>query len=106
MTTGLDDNQDGVLNDRPFGVGLRSLRMPSQSTLNLRMAYTLTRTGSGTGPGGQPRRYRVGLTFNAANLTNRNNYGGYSGNLRSPDFMNATMVANPRRVDVGLNLGF
>ena len=38
-------------------------------------------------------RYRVGLTFNATNLTNRANYGGYSGNLRSPDFREPTLVA-------------
>jgi hypothetical protein len=105
IATGLDDNLDGVLNDRPAGVGLRTLYMSNQSTLNLRAAYTLTRTASGM-VNGQPRRIRVGLSVNAANLTNRNNYVGFSGNLRSPDFMAATTVANPRRVDVGLNIGF
>jgi hypothetical protein len=108
LTTGLDDNQDGVLNDRPAGVPLRSLQMPPQSTVNLRVAYMFT-TGSGpAGPPlpGAPRRYRVGVSLSATNLTNHANYGGYSGNLRSADFQTATLVLNPRRVDVGMTLGF
>jgi hypothetical protein len=108
ITTGADDNLDGVLNDRPLGVPLRSLRTSEQSTLNLRMAYTLTTGGAAGGPAapGQPRRYRVGFSVNATNLTNRANYGGYSGNLTSPYFMKPTMVVNPRRVEASLNLGF
>jgi hypothetical protein len=106
ITTGVDDNQDGVLNDRPFGVPLRSLRTASQSTLNLRAAYTLTTGTAGPTVPGQPRRYRVGLSLNATNLTNRANYGGYSGNMASDDFMAPTMVVNPRRVEFSLNVGF
>jgi hypothetical protein len=48
----------------------------------------------------------VGLSFSVTNLTNRRNYGGHSGNLQSPNFMTPTMVTNPRRADVGLNVGF
>jgi hypothetical protein len=105
ITTGVDNNLDGVLNDRPAGVGLRTLYMSNQSTLSLRAAYTLTRTAPGM-VNGQPRRLRVGLSINAANLTNRKNYIGFSGNMHSPDFSIPTAVANPRRVDVGLNIGF
>jgi hypothetical protein len=107
VTTGLDDNVDGILNDRPFGVGRRSLRQPRQSTLNLRAAYTITRAAAGpTVPGVQPRRYRVGLSASIVNLTNRRNYGGHSGNMQSPNFMVPTMVTNPRRVDFSVNVGF
>ena len=31
LTTGFDDNRDGLINDRPAGVGLRTLRMAGQS---------------------------------------------------------------------------
>lgn len=100
LTTGVDDNQDGILNDRPLGVPLRSLRSPGQSTVNLRMAYTLN-VGQAAW-----RRYRISLTLNATNLGNRDNFGGYSGNMLSPDFLQPTFVINPRRIDFGTTLGF
>ena len=112
LLTGADDNHDGILNDRPAGTPLRSLQMSSQSTLNLRATYTITRGGgSAPAPGSLPgaaqaRRYRVGLTFSATNLTNHANYGGYSGNSASPDFQHPTLVVNPRRADLGINIGF
>jgi hypothetical protein len=106
LLSGLDNNQDGILNDRPAGVGLRTLTMAPQSTLNLRMTYTLVTANGPQGGANQVRRYRVGLNFNATNLTNHSNYGGYSGNPTSPDFLRPTLVVNPRRVDFGLNIGF
>jgi hypothetical protein len=105
ITTGVDDNGDGVLNDRPFGTPLRSLRTADQSTLNLRVGYMATTGGAGPSVPGQ-HRYRVGVSLNAMNLTNRANYGGYSGNMTSLDFMTPTLVVNPRRVEMSLNLGF
>jgi hypothetical protein len=45
------------------------------------------------------------LNLNASNLTNHTNLGGYSGNERV-NFMQPTLVVNPRRVDMGLNIGF
>jgi len=107
LTTGYDDNGDGLLNDRPDGIGRNTLRATGQSNLNLRLAYTLTRAGAGdvNVPGG-PRRYRVTITMNAINLTNHSNYGGYSGVMTSPFFMSPAFVVNPRRVDVGMNVGF
>jgi hypothetical protein len=51
------------------------------------------------------RRYRVSLTFNASNLTNRANFGGYSGNLNS-HFGQPTLVINPRRADFGMTINF
>jgi hypothetical protein len=104
-TTGRDDNGDGLLNDRPDGVERNTLRMPGQSTLNLRAAYTLV-TGQPAGGASGPRRHRIGLTFSASNLTNHANYGGYSGVMTSPFFMQPTFVVNPRRVDLGVTVGF
>ncbi|HVW06069.1 MAG TPA: carboxypeptidase-like regulatory domain-containing protein [Vicinamibacterales bacterium] len=108
-TTGFDDNMDGVLNDRPDGIGLRTLRTPNQATANLRVAYTIVTRGGAGLPGGAAvpgaRRYRVSLTFNASNLTNRANFGGYSGNLNS-HFGQPTLVINPRRADFGMTINF
>jgi hypothetical protein len=105
--TGFDDNGDGFINDRPGGAGKNSLQTPAQSTINLRVAYTLLAPVPITAPGAPaPRRYRVVISVNAANLTNRHNYGGHSGVMTSSFFGQPTFVINPRRVDVGLNVGF
>jgi len=51
-------------------------------------------------------RFRVGIVVNAQNLTNRANYVGYSGVMTSKFFLSPRDVANPRRVDIGINFGF
>jgi hypothetical protein len=102
-TTGFDDNQDGFVNDRPSGIGLRTLRGDGQQTVNLRVAYAVP-LGPRTSPA-EPR-YRVQLFVSAQNLTNRQNPGGYSGVATSPNFRQPTFVLNPRKVDVGMTLGF
>jgi hypothetical protein len=106
LTTGTDDNHDGVLNDRPAGVGLNSLRTTPQSTLNGRFTYTLTPGAAPGGTGGPPPRYRFGIYVSVNNLTNRANYGGFSGVMTSPFFLRPTAVNNPRKVDMGLNVSF
>jgi len=42
----------------------------------------------------------------AQNLTNRNNYAGYSGSMTSYFFGQPTMVINPRKVDIGMQFQF
>src|SRR5207253_2215726 len=74
-TTGFDDNGDGLINDRPYGVGLWSLRGTPQSTVTSRIAYTLT-PGSPAGTAQANIRYRMVLFVNVNNLTNRSNYRG------------------------------
>jgi hypothetical protein len=53
-----------------------------------------------------PARYRLGFNVSAQNVTNRSNYGGYSGTLTSPFFGRATTVLNPRKIDIGVVFGF
>jgi hypothetical protein len=108
-TTGFDDNHDGILNDRPVGVGIRTLRAASQWTLNGRFTYAVPLSGPGfaaVGGVAGPPRYRVGVYVSFVNLTNHANYGGYSGIQTSPFFEQPTTVLNPRKVDIGLNIGF
>lgn len=105
-TTGFDDNGDGIVNDRPPGVGLRSLRGEGQRTLNARFTYTFV-LGGGT-PGAAPgqARYRLNVFTNINNLTDHHNYTGYSGVITSPFYGQPTSVTNPRRIDVGMNMTF
>jgi hypothetical protein len=108
LTTGRDDNGDGLVNDRPLGVGLRSLRGAGQQTLNARAQYAfqLGAPAGATGPAGPQGRYRLNLFVNIQNLTNHLNYGGYSGVMTSPFFMRPTLAANPRRIDMGMGVNF
>jgi hypothetical protein len=104
-TTGFDDNRDGFLNDRPAGVGLRTLRGDGQQTLNMRIAYNLM-IGRPAGSSSAEPRYRVQVFASAQNVTNYQNLGGYSGVETSPSFMQPTYVLNPRKVDLGMTIGF
>jgi hypothetical protein len=107
QTTGFDDNGDGLLNDRPDGVGIWMLRTTPVWTLSTRVTYNvpLGLTGAGTQPG-VPQRYRLSLFAAVNNLTNHANLTGYSGVMTSYFFRQPTNVQNPRKVDIGMNIAF
>jgi hypothetical protein len=106
LTTGFDDNGDGLLNDRPSGVGIWSLRTTPVWTASARVAYNVPLPASAPGgnPGGQ--RYKLSLYASINNLTNHANLSGFSGIETSPFFRVATGVQNPRKVDIGMNVSF
>jgi hypothetical protein len=129
ITTGRDDNGDGIFNDRPLGVARNSERGSLQWTLNANFGYGIAfgqaapQAGPGGlgvlvqgGPGGAaptvttfqapPARYRLLFMLSAQNLLNRSNYGGYSGTLTSAFFGQATLVTNPRKIDFGISFQF
>lgn len=118
MTTGRDDNDDGVFNDRPEGVTRNSLRGEPTWGLNLNLSRRFAigqvpatapqggfgGPGFGRGPGGS--RYSVELFVQAQNVLNHVTRTGYTGNLSSPFFGTATSVGAPRDVNVGLRFSF
>jgi hypothetical protein len=110
LTTGLDDNHDGLLNDRPAGVGIWSLRTSPVWTMSGRLTYNVplraTPAAQSTGGAGAPQRYRLSIYTSVNNLTNHANLTGFSGVMTSPFFMSPTAVQNPRKVDMGLNISF
>jgi hypothetical protein len=125
LLTGIDDNGDLIFNDRPAGVERNTLRAPGQRSLNANFGYSFTFGPPAGGPGqitaiqivnGVPQatsiaapqngRFRIGISVNATNITNRANYVGYTGVMTSPLFGRPRDVANPRRFDISLNFGF
>jgi len=131
ITTGRDDNRDGLFNDRPSGVARNSARTDAQWDLGGRVSYAWgfgTRSQSGGGPGGTTvvvgggggggamaagfgggaadKRFRIEVYATAQNLLNRANYVGYSGVITSPFFGQPTSVMNPRKVQFGVRFGF
>jgi hypothetical protein len=106
-TTGFDENHDGLLNDRPAGVGIWTLRTTPVWTLSTRFTYNLPiASNAGQGAAPAPQRYRASLYVSINNLTNHANLSGFSGVMTSPFFLTATAVQNPRKVDMGFNIAF
>jgi hypothetical protein len=136
FTTGFDNNDDGVFNDRPIGVTRNSLRGDWTWGLNLnvsrRFAIGGFRTpgtpsnavggaafqrgqggggfggpgGGNRGPGGNNSRYSVEIFANANNVLNHVTYTGYTGNFSSPFFGQPTSVGQARDINVGLRFNF
>jgi hypothetical protein len=106
--TGFDDNHDGLLNDRPAGVGIWSLRTTPVWTISGRVTYNVPLGGATPAQtsGGPAPRYKLSVFASVNNLTNHANLTGFSGVMTSPFFMTPTGVQNPRKVDIGLNVGF
>jgi len=135
ITTGFDDNRDGVLNDRPVGVGRNTVRGAATWNMNLRVskviglgAATAAGPTGGAGPrgGGRPgvseqrgpgagggngggslgSRYSLELFVSADNVMNTVNYTAYSGNMLSKFFMEPTAAQAARRIQVGMGFRF
>ena len=134
ITTGRDDNGDGVSNDRPAGVGRNSARGASRYDLNTRLTRAFGfggQRGRASGGGGQQigrggaARRRAGRwpgpwweataptsasasssTSRRSNVLNRTNYVNFSGNLQSPFFGLPTSAAQARRIEVGMQFRF
>lgn len=126
MTTGRDDNGDGVINDRPIGVSRNSLR--GEGYWNIGQLRLMKQVGFGTRGQAAPRnaqqgggnrgggggggfnnnsRYSVELFVQAQNPLNRVIETGYSGNLSVPStFGRPTNVQQARRVNFGMSLRF
>ena len=114
VTTGFDDNQDGVLNDRPAGLGRNSGRGEGLFDLGVRLAWSRGfghRNGRDRPPDGPlplPTipRWRLEISVSATNATNAVNRMGYNGVMTSPFFGQASAALPARRIDVGARIGF
>ena len=124
IRTGIDDNLDLVLNDRPVGVGRNTRRASGQWTVNGFFTYgwqfgkpverpggiSIRSEGGGMavsqGAAQSAGRFRLSLNAQVQNLTNHGNLTGYSGTLTSSNFGRPTSVVGTRKVDIGLGLSF
>jgi hypothetical protein len=101
ITTGLDENNDGLALDRPAGVPRNSLQGPGYASVDLRLSrdFFLAKSKKEKGP-------TITAGCDAFNALNRVNYTGYVGNLSSP-FFGKPVSANPsRRLQLSLRFRF
>ena len=129
ITTGRDDNRDGVTNDRPAGIGRNTERGTWRWDLNARVsrgfgfggqrteasgggATIQRRAGDGEGAPMMMMmersndRFRVDFYVQGYNLLNHVNYVNFSGNRLSPFFGLPTSAGPARRVEVGMQFAF
>ncbi len=136
ITSGLDTNLDGVVNDRPLGVGRNSERLPWQTSADLRLSWSTAfgpvRTpaggprgavlmqrgpgggggggggfgGPGGGGGGEQRAVRVEVYLQTFNLFNTVNYNRYASVQSSITFGQPVSAMPARRFEMGMRVGF
>jgi hypothetical protein len=130
ITTGRDDNNDTISNDRPSGVRRNAGRTAGRWDAGARLSWTfgfgqrknadgaggpmvvMHRVGggeasmSGFSGGAEDKRWRFELYLAATNVFNRVNPLGYSGVMTSPFFGRPTSAAAPRRIELGARFGF
>jgi hypothetical protein len=128
VTTGRDDNHDGLFTDRPSGVERNAGRTPPQLEVGARLAYTVPfgtpeapalpsaggdpdslRAGSvvrGGGDGREAGKRRLELFASAENVTNHPNYAMVSGVMSSPFFGQPTAATRARTIEFGVRFGF
>ena len=101
LTTGRDDNHDGLALDRPAGVGRNTLTGPAYLGLDLRWSHDffLTRAKKDKGP-------VVTAGVDAFNAVNTVNDASYVGNLSSPFFGHAVSARPARRVQLSMRFRF
>ena len=126
VTTGADNDGDGVFVDRPEGLGRNAAQGASHWTVNGRLTYSMGfgdrpastgegmggqvvsigsgGAGGGFGGGATNKRVRLDFYVSATNLLNRSNFIGYSGVMTSPFFGQPTNVVGPRRIELGVRV--
>ena len=100
LTSGRDDNRDGLANDRPAGLPRNSVGGPGYAALDLRWSYDW-RLQKAKKDGA-----KLTLAVDAFNVTNRVNYAGYTGNLSSPFFGHAVAAKPSRRLQLSARFAF
>jgi outer membrane receptor protein involved in Fe transport len=101
VTTGHDENRDGLANDRPSGITRNSGKGPGAAVVDVRWFRELRLK-----PAAKDKSPSVTLSLDAFNLFNRVNYQNYAGALSSPFFGQATGSQPARRMQLGLRFQF
>jgi hypothetical protein len=126
ITTGRDDNGDGLFTDRPPGSTRNAARTTPHWEIDARLSFVLqlgrdrtaeprlpsagtdaesARAGGVTAaaPGA---RYRVEVFASARNVTNTPSYAAFGSVIGSPFFGQPTVALDPRRVELGARVSF
>jgi hypothetical protein len=101
ITTGRDENRDGLPLDRPAGVGRNTGIGPNLVQIDLRWYRDFTLR-----PSLKDRSPKLQVSADSFNLLNRFNARTYMGALTSPFFGQPVSALPARRIQFGLRLQF
>ncbi|HEX4948116.1 MAG TPA: TonB-dependent receptor, partial [Blastocatellia bacterium] len=103
ITTGLDENNDSIINDRPTGFARNAGRGPNYTSLDLSISRQLN-----FGPRAQDQDAPFGINFSVqfTNLLNHTNFANFNGIQTSPFFGRANAAQEARQVMLLVNFNF
>jgi hypothetical protein len=99
ITTGNDNNHDGLPIDRPAGVPRNLMHGPTYINLDLNLAHDIHFTKGKEGPGAT-------ISINSFNVLNHQNDLTYVGVIASPFFGHAIAAQPPRMLQLNLEFKF
>ncbi len=100
ITTGGDDNHDGILNDRPTGIARNTMAGPGMIDLDLNLSHDFPLWKA-------KKEVRVlSVSLNSFNLLNHPNYVTYIGTQSSPLFGRPVAAQPPRRMQLDVQFKF
>ncbi|PYQ86215.1 MAG: hypothetical protein DMG03_07570 [Acidobacteria bacterium] len=105
ITTGLDDNNDTLANDRPAGVTRNTGRGPGFAQLDLRLIKSIAVVHVDDAAQRQ-RRNAIELMVDVFNALNRTNVVAIVGDMSSPFFGRGNVAAMARSVQFSLRYTF
>jgi hypothetical protein len=100
VTTGADNNQDGVVNDRPPGVLRNTMPGPAMIELDLNLAHDFVLSKS------RQEARTLTVALNSFNVLNHPNDVTYIGIITSPFFGHAVAALPPRRMQLDVQFKF
>ncbi len=100
ITTGADNNHDGIINDRPAGVPRNTMHGPGLIGLDLNVSHDFPLSK-------QKKEAKViSVSLNSFNVLNHPNYLTYIGTISSPLFGRPVAAQPPRRMQLDLQFKF
>jgi len=100
VTTGADNNGDGVINDRPLGFARNTLHGPGLINLDLNLAHDFRLSKE------KKSLRMLTVSLNSFNILNHPNDVTYIGVITSPLFGQAVAAFPPRRTQLNLEYKF
>src|SRR5713226_9278965 len=100
ITSGADDNNDGIINDRPAGVPRNTMHGPGTVGLDLNLSHDFPLSKK------KKESKVLSLSLNSFNVLNHPNYLTYIGTISSPLFGRPVAAQPPRRMQVDLQFKF
>jgi hypothetical protein len=100
VTTGSDNNHDGVVNDRPEGFSRNTLHGPGLINLDLNVSHDFILSKK------RKEARTLAITLNSFNVLNHANDVTFIGVVSSPFFGHAVAALPPRRMQLNLEYKF